>query len=257
MVEAQPGEQPFPRTDSPRPPGPSYGACIPDPQYVDAFRAVAPRAAGYTYHRADPTHFDGYYQTTQHHYDVQDDPTGGRGLLVWQDDALGIARPSQYDRHTRCCPCRSPTPPAVRSASYDYRVLKPSLVTDANGNQTAVSYSPLGLPAAIAAMGKPGEQVGDTIDHPGTWFTYDLRAYDNNPGDRAARSRCNDQARRPRLDTDQREGPDARPTSDRRRDRCPPTARRAGHQPRDGSCSGSTTPTALGAYCRAEAKPIS
>ena len=71
----------------------------------------------------------------------------------------------------------------VRSAAYDYRVLKPNLITDANGNQTAVSYTALGLPASLAAMGKPGEQVGDTTDHPGTWFSYGLTAYDADPSD--------------------------------------------------------------------------
>ena len=156
-----------------------------DPDYVDAFRAVLPRSAGYTYHRADPTHIDGYYSTTQHHYDVQDDPTGGRGLLVWQEDALGNRSTVAYDQPYALLPVQvTDAAQLIRSASYDYRVLKPSLVTDVNGNQTAASYSPLGLPAAIAAMGKPGEQVGDTIDHPGTWFTYDLSAYDDNPGNR-------------------------------------------------------------------------
>ena len=31
------------------------------------------------------------------------------------------------------------------SVEYDYRVLQPRMVTDANGNRRAVSFSPLGL----------------------------------------------------------------------------------------------------------------
>ena len=46
----------------------------------------------------------------------------------------------------------------------DYRVLQPALVTDANGNQTAVAFDALGLVAGIALMGKPGESLGDSLN---------------------------------------------------------------------------------------------
>ena len=72
----------------------------------------------------------------------------------------------------------------TRSATYDYRVLRPSLVTDPNGNQAAVGYTPLGLPAWIASTGKPGASQGDTPAQPGTVFAYDLTAWDDNPGNR-------------------------------------------------------------------------
>ncbi|UHD15035.1 SpvB/TcaC N-terminal domain-containing protein [Thiocapsa bogorovii] len=48
-------------------------------------------------------------------------------------------------------------------AANDYRVLQPSLVTDANGNQTAAAFDALGLVVATATMGKSGEGLGDLL----------------------------------------------------------------------------------------------
>ena len=56
------------------------------------------------------------------------------------------------------------------SAVNDYRVLAPVLITDANGNQTAVSLNALGLVTATAVMGKPGQNLGDEL----TGFSPDL-----------------------------------------------------------------------------------
>src|SRR5262249_12607408 len=43
----------------------------------------------------------------------------------------------------------------------DYRLLQPALLTDPNGNQSAVAFDVLGLVAGTAVMGKNGE--GDTL----------------------------------------------------------------------------------------------
>jgi RHS repeat-associated protein len=51
----------------------------------------------------------------------------------------------------------------VVAAQYDYRVLAPALLTDANGNQTAALFDELGLLAGTALMGKPGENLGDSF----------------------------------------------------------------------------------------------
>ncbi len=51
----------------------------------------------------------------------------------------------------------------VTAAVNDYRVLQPRLITDANGNQSEAAFDALGLVAGTAAMGKPGEPVGDTL----------------------------------------------------------------------------------------------
>ncbi|GAA0403872.1 hypothetical protein Acor_24730 [Acrocarpospora corrugata] len=46
----------------------------------------------------------------------------------------------------------------------DYRVLQPSLITDPNGNRTQVAFDCLGMVVATAVRGKPGQDVGDTLD---------------------------------------------------------------------------------------------
>ncbi|HZE32924.1 MAG TPA: toxin TcdB middle/C-terminal domain-containing protein, partial [Actinoallomurus sp.] len=49
------------------------------------------------------------------------------------------------------------------TAENDYRVLRPSQVTDPNGNRTQVAFDSLGLVVATAVCGKPGENVGDSL----------------------------------------------------------------------------------------------
>jgi len=56
------------------------------------------------------------------------------------------------------------------SAVNNYRVLSAVLITDPNGNRSAVSVNILGLVTATAVMGKPAENLGDTL----TGFTADL-----------------------------------------------------------------------------------
>jgi RHS repeat-associated protein len=51
--------------------------------------------------------------------------------------------------------------PAV--TGLDYRVLEPNLITDANGNRTAAAFDVFGLVVGTAAMGKRGENAGDTL----------------------------------------------------------------------------------------------
>ncbi|MCG7206199.1 SpvB/TcaC N-terminal domain-containing protein [Streptomyces arenae] len=56
-------------------------------------------------------------------------------------------------------------PDGVREESgVDYRLMKPVLVTDSNGNRSAVALDTLGLVVATAAMGKRGEQLGDSLE---------------------------------------------------------------------------------------------
>ena len=59
-------------------------------------------------------------------------------------------------------------------AEPDYRVLAPSLVTDANLNRTAVQFDALGMVVKTAVMGKEGVNEGDTLEHPTTELQYDL-----------------------------------------------------------------------------------
>ncbi|MET8454397.1 RHS repeat-associated core domain-containing protein [Streptomyces sp. NPDC005209] len=77
------------------------------------------------------------------------DPFGHDSLVVYDDDALLVRR------------TRDPVGNVV-TAENDYRVLKPHLVTDANGNRTEAVFDSLGLVAATAVMGKATESLGDS-----------------------------------------------------------------------------------------------
>ena len=96
---------------------------------------------------------------------VSRDAYGGDTTTEWDDLALLPARV---------------TDPAglTTSAVYDYRIFKPAQITDPNGNITSIGYTPLGLPAQIARLGKNDGTEGDTDSEPGQQFSYDLTAYD-------------------------------------------------------------------------------
>ncbi len=66
----------------------------------------------------------------------------------------------------------------VTSVAIDYRVLAPSLLTDPNGNQTAVAFDPLGMLTASAVMGTAGSGDGDTLADPTTRYEFDLLAWE-------------------------------------------------------------------------------
>ncbi|KAA8641653.1 uncharacterized protein ATNIH1004_011789 [Aspergillus tanneri] len=46
----------------------------------------------------------------------------------------------------------------------DYARLRPTLITDANGNRAQTALNPLGRRVGVAVMGKKGEPVGDSLD---------------------------------------------------------------------------------------------
>ena len=58
----------------------------------------------------------------------------------------------------------------ITTAVNDYRVIAPSLLTDANNNRAAVSFDALGLVVGNAVMGKVTESLGDLL----TGFSPDL-----------------------------------------------------------------------------------
>jgi hypothetical protein len=51
----------------------------------------------------------------------------------------------------------------IVAVANDYRVLQPRLITDPNGNQSEVAFDALGMVVGTAMMGKPGENLGDTL----------------------------------------------------------------------------------------------
>ena len=58
-------------------------------------------------------------------------------------------------------------------ANIDYRVLKPFLVTDPNGNRTQCAFDELGYVIGTAMMGKANENVGDSLEGFPTVLTED------------------------------------------------------------------------------------
>ncbi|HTZ21242.1 MAG TPA: toxin TcdB middle/C-terminal domain-containing protein, partial [Opitutaceae bacterium] len=71
----------------------------------------------------------------------------------------------------------------VTKPGNDYRVLQPALVADANRNRSAVVFDALGMVAGTAVMGKPEENLGDSLDH----FEPDLTQAQIDLFDQAAR----------------------------------------------------------------------
>ncbi|MGH2482652.1 MAG: SpvB/TcaC N-terminal domain-containing protein, partial [Ktedonobacteraceae bacterium] len=63
---------------------------------------------------------------------------------------------------------------SVMSASNDYRVLGPLMVTDPNQNRTAVEVDALGIVVKSAIMGKAGANEGDTLADPTARMEYNL-----------------------------------------------------------------------------------
>lgn len=86
------------------------------------------------------------------------------------EDAFGNADTIDYDAYDLLGVSLRDAVGNVVSAVNDYRVQAPELVTDANGNRSAVSFDVLGLVAAKAAMGKITETRGDLL----TGFSADL-----------------------------------------------------------------------------------
>ena len=65
------------------------------------------------------------------------------------------------------------------TATNDYRILKPWMITDINGNRQAVKYDALGMIIQTAVMGKDGANEGDSPDDPTTFLFYDLFEWKN------------------------------------------------------------------------------
>ena len=147
-------------------------------EYPQEFRNLFPASAGYIYHPGtDPStpYQKGYYAVIDsNHYDFQDSATG-RGLLVGELDALGHESTIVYDSPYSLLPVQvKDAAGLITRAEYDYRLLRPRLITDANGNRGFVTYTPLGLAATAGAMGKVTETLGDTEAVPGTIYAYNF-----------------------------------------------------------------------------------
>jgi RHS repeat-associated protein len=90
-------------------------------------------------------------------YDVHD-------LLAWESEDALQNKVTVGERG------QDPEGHATITNGNDYRVLQPALVTDANGNRSAVAFDALGMVAGTALRGKRGETLGDSLED----FTADL-----------------------------------------------------------------------------------
>lgn len=148
--------------------------------YPQEFQASTPALAGYVFADGSDHHTRGYFaHAWRVAFDFHDPELPHRGLLVTIRDPLGSDTTMGYDHPYHVLPVQVTDAVGLTTgADYDYRVLQPRMVTDANDNRSAVTFSALGFVTKTAVMGKEGEQVGDTLDAPGIRMDYDFFAYD-------------------------------------------------------------------------------
>ena len=157
-------------------------------EYPLEFQYKMPPLAGYTFADGSDHRARGYFaQTTRLELDFHNSDLPGRGLPIKMRDSLGndtviTDTVITYDRPYHLLPLQVTNAAGLtNNAEYDYRLLQPRTITDANGNRCAVAFSPLGLVTATAVMGKEAEQAGDTLEAPGTRLEYDFFAFVNSP----------------------------------------------------------------------------
>ncbi|WP_328457778.1 FG-GAP-like repeat-containing protein [Streptomyces sp. NBC_00386] len=128
-----------------------------------------------------------FAQTARCRFDFQTVPiTDGRGLLLEALDPLWtVSAPDghrvviEYDGYALLPVRATDAAGLTTSAAYDYRVLRPSAVTDANGAEHRFTYTPLGLLATSSVRGRTAAE-GDQLQ-PGVRLRYELTAYDDSP----------------------------------------------------------------------------
>jgi RHS repeat-associated protein len=150
-------------------------------EYPQEFRDNTPALAGYTFADGSDHRTKGYFaHSTRVAFDFQTPGLARRGLPVTMRDPLGNDTTIAYDSPFHLLAQQvTDAVGLTTSAEYDYRVLQPRMVIDVNGNRRAVSFSPMGLVTAAAAMGKEGELAGDTLEVPGSRLEYDFLAFVN------------------------------------------------------------------------------
>ncbi|MES2937601.1 MAG: SpvB/TcaC N-terminal domain-containing protein [Pseudomonadota bacterium] len=104
------------------------------------------------------------------------DPAKTFYLPVGTRDALGVETRATYDKYVFLLEKTEVKQAAWNAVSCvnDYRVLAPVLVTDPNGNRSAVEHDVLGMVVRSAVMGKAGGTDGDTLADPTTRMEYAL-----------------------------------------------------------------------------------
>ena len=103
-------------------------------------------------------------------------------MPIGAKDPFGLQTTATFDRHFLLIEKVEVKQAAwnVVTALNDYRVLGPVLMTDANGNRSAVEHDALGMVVKTAIMGKAGSADGDTLADPTTRMEYELFNWMNN-----------------------------------------------------------------------------
>ena len=78
-------------------------------------------------------------------------------------DTFGNDATARYDAHDLLTVQTEDALHNLVSVENDYRVLKPVLVTDANGNRSQAAFDALGFVVGTAVMGKTSEALGDSL----------------------------------------------------------------------------------------------
>jgi hypothetical protein len=80
------------------------------------------------------------------------DPFNNETVLTFDEYDLSMAS------------AQDPAKNLVSVETFDYRVMQPAAIKDANENITAVAFDILGMPTASAVMGKASRESGDALD---------------------------------------------------------------------------------------------
>jgi RHS repeat-associated protein len=150
---------------------------------TDFVNALQHERAGYVKHTAGgpEDYVAGYYTSAQRtRFDFHVDAPTAKGLPLNMWDVFDNKATIEYDSY-QLLPVLVTDPLEMQtSADYDYRVMQPHRVTDANQNSSAFAFTPLGLMHKTALLGKDDASEGDTLDVPGVLLEYDLFAFSNN-----------------------------------------------------------------------------
>ena len=78
-------------------------------------------------------------------------------------DPFGQMATVEYDNHDLLMVRTTDALENSATAQHDYRLLAPELITDPNGNRSAVAFDVLGMVAGTAVRGKASESRGDSL----------------------------------------------------------------------------------------------
>lgn len=151
---------------------PKYlGGALDIPQHADlqAFGSDL----GYRPDAAVPGNF--WVDTVRKEYDFQRGALAARGLVLAEKDPRGHVTQIEFDSHDLLPVKVTDAAGLSTTATYNYRVLQPSSVTDPNGTTTHIRYTALGLPR-LQYVESVDRSEGGTPAKPELLYRY---AFDN------------------------------------------------------------------------------